>query len=49
MFQGSTRSLDEMVSGGEDENISFVDTVPAETDVEEDAVEKLAVVHIREE
>lgn len=49
MFQGAVQSLDEAVPGGEDESLSFMDTVPAEVDVEEDAVEKLAAEQLREE
>lgn len=48
MFQGSILSLDETVPGGEDENVSLMDTVPAEVYVEEDAVEKLAAEQLRE-
>ncbi len=49
MFRGAVRSLDETIPGGEDENISLMDTVPAEVYVEEDAVEKLAAEQLREE
>ncbi len=49
MFRGSILSLDETVPGGEDEDTSFVDTVSAEVNVEEDAVEKLAAEQLREE
>jgi RNA polymerase primary sigma factor len=49
MFQGAIRSLDETVPGGEDDNLSFADVVPAEVDIEEDVVEKLAAEQLREE
>ena len=49
MFQGSILSLDETVLSGENGSMSFLDTVPAEVDVEEDAVEKLAAEQLREE
>ena len=49
MYRGAVRSLDETIPGGENENLSFADVVPAEVDVEEDAVEKLAAVQLRKE
>jgi RNA polymerase primary sigma factor len=49
MFRGAVRSLDETVPGGEDDNLSFADVVPAEVDIEEDAVEKLAAEQLRED
>lgn len=49
MFRGAVRSLDETIPGGENENLSYGDMVPAEVDVEEDAIEKLAAVQLREE
>lgn len=47
MFRGTVRSLDETVPGGEDENLSFADVVPADVHVEEEAVEKLAADQLR--
>ena len=49
MFRGMVRSLDETIPGGENENLSFADAVPADTDIEEDVVEKLAAAQIREQ
>ena len=49
MFQGSIRSLDMAVPGGEDDNLSFVDTIPADLNLEEDVVEKVAVDQLRKE
>jgi RNA polymerase primary sigma factor len=49
MFQGAVRSLDETVPGGEDDNLSFADVIPADVDIEEDVVEKLAAEQLREE
>ena len=49
MFQRAIRSLDETVPGGEDDNLSFADVVPADVDIEEDAVEKLAAEQLRED
>jgi hypothetical protein len=37
------------VPGGEDDNLSFLDTVPSEVDNEEEVVERLAAEQIREE
>jgi DNA-directed RNA polymerase sigma subunit (sigma70/sigma32) len=49
MFLGTVRSLDEAVPGGEDDNLSFLDTLPAEINIEEDAVEKFAAEQLMEE
>lgn len=49
MYRGAVRSLDETIPGGEDDSISFLDTVPADINVEEDAVEKMAAEQLREE
>lgn len=49
MYQTSTISLDEMVPGGDNENITFLDAVPADVNVEEDVVEKVAADQLREE
>lgn len=48
MFQGEVRSLDEMVPGGENENLSFADVIPAEVDVEEAATAEIAKVQLWE-
>jgi len=49
MFKGSVRSLDEVVPGGESESISYMDTVPAEVDIEQMIVEREAAKQIHEE
>lgn len=49
MFRGKVQSLDDVVPGGEDGDISFVDVIPADINIEEDAVEKVAAEQLREE
>ncbi len=49
MFQGSVQSLDEAVPGGEGESISYLDTIPAEVNIEQAIVEREAAKQIREE
>ena len=49
MFQGSVRSLDETVPGKEGESISFMDTIPAEVNIEQAIVEREAAKQIHEE
>ncbi len=49
MFRGKVQSLDDVIPGGEDGDISFVDAIPADVNIEEDAVEKLAAEQLREE
>lgn len=49
MFQGAIQSLDEVIPSNDNDNFTLEDTVPAEIDVEEDAVEKLATEQLREE
>lgn len=42
MFRDKVKSLDEMVSIGEDESITFTDTVDSDTDLEGEVIEKVS-------
>ncbi len=49
MFRGAVRSLDSTIPGSDGDSISIAEAIPAEVNIEEDAVEKLAAQQLREE
>jgi RNA polymerase primary sigma factor len=49
MFRDKVKSLDEMVSIGEDESITFTDTVASDTDLEGEVIERISQEQLKSE